>query len=157
MDATKHDGRMPCAVAGTNLGGTRHRDRAKRGGIFVEVFNIFPFIPKHRPRSARPRNAANASSRPGDSWVWQTEASHHPATDDSRSMSTPTKLSPYKMRPPMRTWVTHARGWVLLPLPHESPKTAWLPVGRLCWDDYICSVHLRHLIEQFWTRARRKG
>ena len=84
--------------------------RAERGGIFVEVFNILPFIPKHRPRSARPRNGANASSRPGDSWVRQTEASHHPATDDSRSMSTPTKLSPYKMRPPMRSWETHARG-----------------------------------------------
>jgi integration host factor subunit beta len=36
---------MPCAVAGTNLGGTRHRDRAERGGIFVEVFNILPTMP----------------------------------------------------------------------------------------------------------------
>jgi len=67
VDATKHDGRMPGAVAGTNLGGTRHRDRAERGGIFVEVFNILPFIPKHRPRSARPRNGAN-----GVDPVWWT-------------------------------------------------------------------------------------
>jgi hypothetical protein len=32
---------MPCAVAGTNHAGARHRDRAEGGGIFVNVFMRF--------------------------------------------------------------------------------------------------------------------